>query len=120
MYPRRPAYIDESYMYAEERPPRPPAPVPYNEGPIVGTIKPTVGRDTVTDTCDDKGRFGGGLCRGWVMRSRRPAGPIARALQFANWMLWNKPAFGRHMLGTPLVEAVGGDAVWISASASAR
>jgi hypothetical protein len=31
-YPTRPAYIDQSYMYAEGLPPRPPAPVPYNGG----------------------------------------------------------------------------------------
>ena len=30
VYSRRPAYIDQSYMHAEELPPRPPAPVPYN------------------------------------------------------------------------------------------
>ena len=30
VYSTRPAYIDQSYMYAEELPPRPPAPVPYN------------------------------------------------------------------------------------------
>jgi len=29
VYPTRPAYIDQSYMYAEGLPPRPPAPVPY-------------------------------------------------------------------------------------------
>ena len=35
VYPARPAYIDRSdysYNYAEELPPRPPAPVPYNGG----------------------------------------------------------------------------------------
>ncbi len=35
VYPSRPAYIDRSeygYSYAEELPPRPPAPVPYNGG----------------------------------------------------------------------------------------
>jgi len=34
-YPARPAYIDQSeysYTYAEELPPRPPAPVPYSNG----------------------------------------------------------------------------------------
>jgi hypothetical protein len=30
VYPTRRAYIDQSYMHAEEVPPRPPAPVPYN------------------------------------------------------------------------------------------
>jgi hypothetical protein len=35
-YPSRPAYIDESYMYAEGLPPRPPAPVPYNSGARCG------------------------------------------------------------------------------------
>ena len=35
VYPARPAYIDRSdyaYTYAEELPPRPPAPVPYSNG----------------------------------------------------------------------------------------
>ena len=35
VYPARPAYIDQSvysHTYAEELPPRPPAPVPYNGG----------------------------------------------------------------------------------------
>jgi hypothetical protein len=35
VYPARPAYVDRSeysYTYAEELPPRPPAPVPYNGG----------------------------------------------------------------------------------------
>jgi hypothetical protein len=35
VYPARPAYVDRSeysYSYAEELPPRPPAPVPYNGG----------------------------------------------------------------------------------------
>jgi len=36
VYPRRPAYIDESYMYAEGLPPRPPAPVPHNNGARCG------------------------------------------------------------------------------------
>ena len=30
VYSTPPAYIDQSYMYAEKLPPRPPAPVPYN------------------------------------------------------------------------------------------
>src|ERR1700746_280311 len=30
VYSTRQAYIGQSYMYAEELPPRPPAPVPYN------------------------------------------------------------------------------------------
>jgi hypothetical protein len=35
VYPARPSYIDRSdysYTYAEELPPRPPAPVPFNNG----------------------------------------------------------------------------------------
>lgn len=32
VYSTRPAYIDQSYMYAEGLPPRPPAPVPYSSG----------------------------------------------------------------------------------------
>ena len=36
-YPRSPAYIDESYLYAEERPPRPPAPVPYGNSRHCGS-----------------------------------------------------------------------------------
>jgi hypothetical protein len=36
-YPARPAYIDESYLYAEGLPPRPPAPVPYSNGRNCGS-----------------------------------------------------------------------------------
>jgi hypothetical protein len=36
VYRTSPAYIDESYMYAEGLPPRPPAPVPYGNGPRCG------------------------------------------------------------------------------------
>jgi hypothetical protein len=36
VYPTRPAYIDQSYMYAEGFPPRPPAPVPYRSGAYCG------------------------------------------------------------------------------------
>jgi len=32
VYPTRRAYIDQTYMYAEGPPPRPPAPVPYGSG----------------------------------------------------------------------------------------
>ena len=42
-YPTRPAYIDQSYIYAEGLPPRPPAPVPYGNGAYCG-YNPVYGR----------------------------------------------------------------------------
>ena len=59
VYSTRPAYIDQSYMHAEELPPRPPAPVPTTTRRVVASINPMVGWDTVTDICRDKGRFSG-------------------------------------------------------------
>jgi hypothetical protein len=46
VYPARPAYVDQSeypYTYAEELPPRPPAPVPYN-GSAHCVFSPVYGR----------------------------------------------------------------------------
>jgi len=47
-YPTRPAYIDESYIYAEGLPPRPPAPVPYGSGAYCG-YNPVYGRSGYCD-----------------------------------------------------------------------
>jgi hypothetical protein len=47
-YPTRPAYIDQSYFYAEGLPPRPPAPVPYNNGAYCG-YNPAYGRSGYCD-----------------------------------------------------------------------
>jgi hypothetical protein len=50
-------------------------------GRVADTIKLTVGRDIVTDPCDDKGRFPrrAALCLGWAQ--------LPRALQFVNQKL---------------------------------
>jgi hypothetical protein len=48
VYPTRPAYIDQSYIYSEGLPPRPPAPVPYNSGPYCG-YNPAYGRSGYCD-----------------------------------------------------------------------
>src|SRR5438309_1815176 len=47
-YPTRPAYIDQSYFYAEGLPPRPPAPVPYGNGAYCG-YDPAYGRSGYCD-----------------------------------------------------------------------
>ena len=47
-YPTRPAYIDQSYIYAERLPPRPPAPVPYSNGAYCG-YNPAYGRSGYCD-----------------------------------------------------------------------
>jgi hypothetical protein len=57
-YPAPPAYIgrpEYSYTYAEELPPRPPPQRRTTALRIVHSTQPTAGRDTVTDTCCDKG-----------------------------------------------------------------
>ena len=51
VYPAPPAYIDHSeysYSYAEELPPRPPAPVPYN-GAAHCSFNPSYGRSGYCD-----------------------------------------------------------------------
>jgi hypothetical protein len=51
VYPARPAYIDRpeySYTYAEELPPRPPAPVPYSSGSRC-VFDPAYGRPAYCD-----------------------------------------------------------------------
>ena len=51
VYPARPAYVDQSdypYTYAEEYPPRPPAPVPYGNGAHCG-FNPAYGRSGYCD-----------------------------------------------------------------------
>lgn len=47
-YPARPTYIDQSYIYAEGLPPRPPAAVPYGNGARCG-FDPVYGRSEYCD-----------------------------------------------------------------------
>jgi hypothetical protein len=67
-----------SYGYAEELPPRPPAPVPYN-GAMHCSFNPVCGqRDTVTNICYDEGRFREpSFVSIRIVRFHWSAGPIA-------------------------------------------